>query len=43
MLGKQGKKVWTGCIWVRRWASDGCCKHGNGPWGFHKRHGIFWL
>jgi len=23
ILGKQGKKMWTGCIWLKTWTSGG--------------------
>jgi hypothetical protein len=36
-LGKQGEKVWTGCIWLRIGTSGRCCEHGDEPSGSIKR------
>jgi hypothetical protein len=34
ILGKQGGRMWTGCIWIRIGINRGSCEHGNEPSGF---------
>jgi hypothetical protein len=29
VLGELGGRVWIGFMWLRIWASDGFCEHGN--------------
>jgi hypothetical protein len=43
ILGKQGKKVWTGFIWLRIGTSGALLRTRQWTFGFHKRWGISWL
>jgi hypothetical protein len=33
ILGKKGRKLWTGCIWIRIGTREHSCEHGNEPLG----------
>jgi hypothetical protein len=34
ILGKQGRKVWRRCTWLRIGTSGSSCEYGNEPLGF---------
>jgi hypothetical protein len=41
ILGKQGGKVWTGCIWLRTGISGGLLRTLSWTFGFHRRPTMF--